>query len=59
MKCDICKKTIEHIGGNEFLVIIKNEMIWGQQSIYPLETKRIILCSLGCLSVYIYREEIP
>ena len=57
MKCSVCDKTIEYEGGVEFFVVSRQEMAWGDQSIYPFETQKEIMCSVGCIDVYLYRNK--
>jgi hypothetical protein len=49
MKCDVCKKEIEYkvpLGDSiQFYIISKFEMIYGDQSIYPFEVEKELICS--------------
>jgi len=51
MKCSICREEIPYNGGVTFIGVHKFEMAWGEQSIYPFETEKTIVCSVDCLKV--------
>jgi hypothetical protein len=57
MKCSICREEIPYNGGVTFIGVHKFEMAWGEQSIYPFETEKTIVCSVDCLKVLCLKIE--
>ncbi len=56
MICHNCKKDIDYVAKTELITIGRKEMAWGEYSIYPLETSKVIVCSSSCAIAYIQKE---
>jgi hypothetical protein len=54
MKCDICKREILYNASEQFYIVSKYEMIYGEQSIYPFQVEKELICA-DCLS----NKEVP
>lgn len=53
MKCECCGEIIQYNPDKEFYVLSTNEFMWGEHCIYPMETQKVVCCSLKCLSTFI------
>jgi hypothetical protein len=55
MNCIICHEEITYDPPNTnkghgiYFTVSQNEMTWGENSIYPLETYKAQVCCIGCL----------
>jgi hypothetical protein len=49
MKCVCCDKIIQYNPGDEFIAVSTFEIVCGEASFYPMEIRKIIVCSLKCL----------
>ena len=48
MRCTVCDKKIISEPDTQFVQISTFEYIAGEHAVYPTETERMTLCSLGC-----------